>query len=96
MPGGEDGNSPVTSAPEKNRKPSEPSRKYQVVSFGYTFAAGMVVFTMIGYYIDKKVSGDGGWTLAGMFLGLGYGGYELCKLVRQISSQDAEENEEEF
>ena len=86
----------MTKAPENNKKPSEPSRKYQAVAFGYTFSAGMFVFTMIGYYIDKKVSGDGGWTLAGMFMGLGYGGYELWKRVRQISSQDAEENEEEF
>ncbi len=84
----------MTSEPEHNKKPSEPSRKYQAVAFGYTFAAGMFVFTMIGYYIDKKRGGDGGWTLAGMFLGLGYGGYELWKLVRQISMQDEKENEE--
>jgi len=85
----------MMSASDKNKKPSEPSRKYQAVAFGYTFAAGMFVFSMIGYYIDKKVSGDGGWTLAGMFLGLGYGGYELWKLVRQISMQDEKENERE-
>ncbi len=79
--------------PGKSRKPAEPSRKYQAVALGYTFAAGMFVFTMLGYYIDKKRGGDGGWTLVGMFMGLGYGGYELWKLVRQISRQDAEENE---
>ena len=78
-------------APEENGKPPEPSRKYQAIAFGYTFTAGMFIFTMLGYWIDKKRGGNGGWTLVRMFAGLAYGGYELWKLVSAISRQAEEE-----
>ena len=56
------------------------------LSFGMTFAAGMAVFTVAGWWIDKRRGGGVAFTLAGVFLGLGYGGYELWKLIRLLQS----------
>lgn len=77
----------------RRNTPSERSRKFQAITFGYSFTAGMFVFTMIGYAIDKKLETGGGWTLAGMFMGLGYGFYELWKLIRMINRAPPEEEE---
>lgn len=46
--------------------------------------AGMLLFTGLGYWFDKK--NDSSWgTLAGMFCGLFYGGYEVWKLLRNLN-----------
>lgn len=60
------------------------------LSLGLTLSVGMVVFTLIGQAIDKKRGGGSGFTLAGMFLGLIYGGYEIWKAVRQINKDNPE------
>ena len=56
----------------------------RAIALGTNIAAGMAVFTFLGYWIDRwrGGSGTGGWTLVGMFVGLLYGGYEVWKVVR--------------
>ena len=42
-----------------------------------------------GYYLD--VQSDGGqypWTLTGMFLGLVYSAFEVCRVVRRLNEGD--------
>jgi len=53
------------------------------LSLGFNMAAGMGIFTYIGYKIDQRQGGGSSWTLAGMFLGLLYCAYEIWKLLRQ-------------
>jgi len=75
-----------------NDKPPEKRSRAGVgaaLSFGTTFAAGMAVFTALGWWIDRKRGGGQAFTLAGIFAGLFYGGYELWKLVRAIQDEDA-------
>lgn len=74
----------------RNEKP--PGARQQAgigaaMSFGMTFAAGMAAFTALGWWIDKRRGGGQAFTLAGMFAGLFYGGYEVWKLVRQLQSK---------
>jgi F0F1-type ATP synthase assembly protein I len=57
-------------------------------------AAGVVVFTLVGYYIDQKRGGGKAWTLCGIFMGLFYGAYEVWKVVRQISGKETEQKGE--
>jgi|APCry1669188970_1035186.scaffolds.fasta_scaffold17936_2 F0F1-type ATP synthase assembly protein I len=56
----------------------------RAIALGTNMAAGMAVFTFLGYWIDRwrGGSGTGVWTLVGMFVGLLYGGYEVWKVVR--------------
>ena len=62
---------------------NEPEKKYSpAVSLGMTMAAGMAVFSYLGYLFDKKFNTRFG-TLTGMFLGLFYCWYEVWKLIRQ-------------
>lgn len=59
------------------------------IAFGTQFAAGMAFFTAIGWWIDhRRAEGSQAFTLAGIFLGLFYGGYELWKLIRAIQAAD--------
>ena len=77
VPGG-----PKAPAP---RPTNDYGRFGQALALGTNMAAGMALFTAIGYWIDHKRGGGFGWTLAGMFLGLIYGVYELWKAAQAIN-----------
>ena len=65
------------------------NRPIPAVSLGLNMAAGMIVFTAIGYWVDQKLPGNGSAaTLTGMFMGLIYCGYEVWKLIRNMNNQD--------
>jgi F0F1-type ATP synthase assembly protein I len=57
-------------------------RRGEALSLGYNLLAGMLVFSGIGWWIDKKRGTAPFWTVVGMFMGLVYGGYEVWKLAR--------------
>jgi len=59
----------------------------QALSLGTNLAAGMVIFSFIGYWIDRKTGGGVFWTICGMFLGLVYGGYEVWKVIRALNEE---------
>jgi len=63
----------------------------QAVMLGMNFAVGMAVFSFAGFYIDQK-RGSGAilFTLIGIVLGLGYGAYEVWKVIRILNAQAAE------
>ena len=65
----------------KDKKNKTPSYNTPAISLGFNMVAGMLVFTYLGYWLDKKHGGQL-WTLLGIFLGLTYCGYEVWKLVR--------------
>ena len=67
--------------------PKGPSRAYlSAMTLGTTMAVGVGVFTYLGYLLDQKTGGGQMWTLAGIFLGLFYCGYEVWKVVRKTKS----------
>jgi hypothetical protein len=47
----------------------------------------MLVFSLIGYWLDRRSGGGIGWTLGGMFMGLVYGGYAVWKIVRSVEAE---------
>lgn len=57
------------------------------LSLGSQMLAGMLACSMLGYWIDRKRGGGSAFTLAGLFLGLFYCGYEVWKLVRQLNEE---------
>ena len=70
--------------PGNGRKEAPPGFFATALSLGMNMAAGVAVFTAIGYYLDQKRGGGKAWTLCGIFMGLFYGGYEVWKVVREI------------
>jgi F0F1-type ATP synthase assembly protein I len=74
--------------PNKAETP-ENRRKYgNALSLGTNMAAGMAVFTFLGYHGGKRMGAIKLGTAIGMFLGLIYGGYETWKIVRQLQSEE--------
>jgi hypothetical protein len=63
------------------------------ISLGLNMAVGVVVFTLAGYWMDQKHGGGKAWTLGGIFMGLFYGGYEVWKVVREISRRAEQKGE---
>ena len=60
------------------------------IALGTNLAAGMAVFSLAGYWIDRKRGGGIFWTVCGMFLGLLYGAYEVWKAIRLMNPGDRE------
>jgi len=52
------------------------------VSFGLNFATYVVVFSLGGYYLDRRFDSAPTLFLLGFAFGTAGGGYELWKLVR--------------
>lgn len=65
-------------------------RKYgNLTSLGLQLAAGIIVFFLLGYFIDQKRGEDKvAFTIAGMILGFCYGGYEIWRLLKRINEDD--------
>jgi F0F1-type ATP synthase assembly protein I len=59
----------------------------QALMLGMNFAVGMAVFSFGGYWIDQKRGGGLLFTVSGMVLGLGYGAYEVWKVIRLLNEQ---------
>jgi len=55
-------------------------------ALGINLTAGMVFFAGGGYLLDKNLGTGQAATLAGMFLGLIYIGYEIWKFVKASES----------
>ncbi len=58
------------------------------LSFGINLTAGFIFFTFFGHWVDSKIGKGQAWTLAGMFMGLFYCGYETWKLVKKLNKSD--------
>jgi F0F1-type ATP synthase assembly protein I len=63
----------------------------RALSLGTTMAAGMLLFTLAGWYADRRRGKGIFWTVAGMCLGLAYGGYEVWKAARDLTQPDGAE-----
>ena len=76
-------------------KPAPPRRRLNpAVGFGTSFAVGMAVFAFLGHALDVKTGKEPLFTLAGIGLGLLYGGWELWKLATASGPQSDRETSE--
>ena len=75
-------------APNQPKRGADWRRYQSAIAFGTNFAAGMAVFTLLGYWADRRTGGGTLWTLAGLFAGLAYGGYELWKVIRDLNRRN--------
>ena len=78
----------------ETRPPSERpgSAGSQALGLGTQLAAGMVFFAGLGYYADYRRGGGVIFTVCGMFAGLGYGAYEVWKLIRLINAENKDKD----
>ena len=58
----------------------------ELLSLGLNLAAGLILFTLLGLYIDRRRGGGVFWTVCGMLLGVAYGVYEVWKLLRALNA----------
>lgn len=76
-------------------RPGKPSahaglvKKYgAAIALGTNFTAGMLGCVFIGYILGERFGHQDAWVLAGVFVGLAYGGYEVWKLVRRLQEEE--------
>jgi len=57
------------------------------MSLGTQFTVAMVLFAGGGWWLDRRRGGGVAFTLAGVFVALAYGGYEVWKIVRLLQGE---------
>jgi hypothetical protein len=72
-----------------NERGSQSNRQAAMAAtgLGLNFAVAVALFSYLGHQLDQRRGGGRAWTLAGVLLGLLYGGYEVWKLVRSGSDK---------
>lgn len=61
----------------------------KAAQLGYTMLATILLFTGVGYWADKHFkTSDQRWTLTGILFGLGFCGYEVWKLLKEMNQKD--------
>ena len=78
----------ITCVVSEDNKKNNSFRQNPALSLGLNMTAGMIMFSLIGHWIDQKRGGGYIATLIGMFVGLFYCGYEVWKIVRNSEQQD--------
>lgn len=58
----------------------------QAVMLGTNVAAGMILFTLLGFYLDYKRGTGRFWTVVGAIMGLAYAVYEFWSTLRLLRS----------
>ena len=80
-------------ADEKRPHPS--SRKglsgADFAGVGIQFAAAILICVFLGQWLDNRFSGNGLFTIAGMFVGAGAGFYSMYRKISAAQKQDDEE-----
>lgn len=64
-------------------------RKYgNLMSLGLQLAAGIIVFFLLGYFIDQKRGEDKvAFSITGIILGFCYCAYEIWRLVKKLNEK---------
>jgi len=70
---------------------AERRRSNPAMGFGTAFAAGMLLFSLGGHWLDVRLDREPLFTLIGIFLGFVFGGWELYKLVTSANQRIADE-----
>ena len=76
------------SKPDAADGPRTPSHLAELVSLGLNLAAGLILFTLLGAYVDRKRGGGAAFTVGGMLLGVAYGVYEVWRVLRAVNASE--------
>ena len=79
---------------EQQTNPGGPRRSNPAVGFGTSFAVGMVLFALVGRWLDGKYEKEHLFTLLGIGVGFLYGAWELYKMIA-ISKEREQQGLEE-
>lgn len=81
-------------APRKHEGPPKWMRDVGAIGLGTTLALGMGVFTMLGFWVGRRMGHETAGILAGMGLGLFFCAYETWKVVRRSGQAPSDTREE--
>lgn len=59
------------------------------LNIGYFFAASVTLFTLLGYYLDKKLQTNPWLTLCGAVIGIGIGFFNFFRTVSSIDKKES-------
>ena len=62
----------------------------EFAGLGLAFAAAILVFTLAGWWLDRRLRTSPGLTIVGVFTGAGGGFYSMVRKVGAAQRRDAE------
>ena len=75
----------------RRRDPSDLSRYVRFAHVGVQFGLIVVLFLLGGSWLDKRLSGNGAFTLIGTFVGAGIGFYVLYRETQRAGRSDSDD-----
>lgn len=71
---------------QNNKK--EFQRGMSLLTLGTELTIPIVVFALLGYWVDTEYSSQPTWMVTGLFVGLIVGAYNFWKIIRKLTKND--------
>lgn len=73
---------------EKQNNKKEFQKSMSVLSIGTELTIPIVVFALLGYWVDTEYNSQPTWMVTGLFVGLIVGAYNFWKIIRKLTKND--------
>lgn len=73
---------------DKQNKTKEFQKSMSVLSLGIELTIPIVVFALLGYWVDTEYNSQPTWMVVGLFVGLIVGSYNFWKIIRKLTKND--------
>lgn len=73
---------------EKQNNKKEFQKSMSLLTLGTELTIPIVVFALLGYWVDTEYNSQPIWMVIGLFVGLLVGAYNFWKIIRKLTKND--------
>lgn len=73
---------------ETTNKKHEFQKSMSLLTLGTELTIPIVVFALLGYWVDTEWDSKPTWMVTGLFVGLIVGAYNFWKIIRKLTKND--------
>lgn len=73
---------------EKQNNKKEFQKNMGLLTLGTELTIPIVVFALLGYWVDTEYNSQPTWMVIGLFVGLLVGAYNFWKIIRKLTKND--------
>lgn len=73
---------------KKQNNQKELQKNLSLLSLGTELTIPIVVFMLLGYWVDTEYNSQPAWMIVGLFVGLLVGVYNFWKIIRKLNQND--------
>ncbi len=73
---------------QKHKHTKDYQKTLSLLNIGTELTIPIVVFALIGYWVDTEYKSQPTWMIIGLFVGLLVGVYNFWKIIRKLNQND--------